>query len=399
MSELAEKAQANFSALQGHRRFFHAHPELGFEEYQAQKIIIDTLNNLGLKDVRPVGKTGVLGHCVGKHPGPVVLVRFDMDALPVQEANDVPYRSSIPGKMHACGHDGHMAIGLVLAEWLSREKESLNGTVKFLFQPAEEGLGGAQAVLQDGALSDPTPDAVLALHVWNEKPVGWVGLVPGPLMAASDLLEIEITGQGGHGALPHVTIDPVVAAASLVTSLQTIVSRNVSPLENAVISVTQILAGDAHNVIPGKAVLRGSIRTFLPEIRSYVHHRIREMVTHMADAYRCSGVTTITTLTPAITNNPVLIHAATEVCQEEFPALTIDGSFRTMVSEDMAYLMQDIPGAYLMIGSANTERGLTALHHNQYFDFDEQALVYGLAILCGMIQKIRCIPAIVSHSE
>jgi len=399
MRNLAEIAQAYFQSLQGYRRYFHTHPELGFEEYQAQTKIIDTLNNLGMEDIHPVGKTGVLGQCTGALPGPVVLVRFDMDALPVEEANDVPYRSTITGKMHACGHDGHMAIGLVLAEWLCREKANLYGIVKILFQPAEEGLGGAQAVLQDGVLENPAPDAVLALHVWNEKPVGWMGLVPGPLMAASDLLEIEITGQGGHGALPHVTIDPVVAAASLVTSLQTIISRNISPLENAVISVTQILAGDAHNVIPGKAVLRGSIRTFLPEIRSVVHNRIREMVTHIAGAYQCSGITRITTLTPAITNDPVLIYAANEVCQEEFPTLTIDGNFRTMVSEDMAYLMQDIPGAYLMIGSADPEKGLTELHHNPHFDFDEQALVYGLGVLFGMIQKIRCIPTIVSHSE
>lgn len=399
MSLLLSHAQQRFPKLQTIRRYFHANPELGFEEINTQKRIMEELDAVGAEGIRKVGKTGVLASCTGTLPGPVVLVRFDMDALPVTEESSSSYASKIPGIMHACGHDGHMAIGLVLAEWLCSDKHSLAGKVLFLFQPAEEGLGGAQAVLADGVLLNPVPDAVLALHVWNEKPIGWVGLVPGPLMAASDLLEVEIEGQGGHGALPHVTVDPIVAAASLVGNLQTIVSRNISPMENAVVSISQIVAGEAHNVIPGKAILRGSIRTFLPEVREMVHSRIKEIVEHTAAAYKCQSKVTITSLTPAVINDTDLIEAATALCREDLPELRIDHSFKTMVSEDMAFLMQDCPGAYLMIGSANLEKGLTAPHHNPRFDIDEQALVNGLAMLYGMIQKIRFIPAVVSHSE
>ena len=232
------------------RRDLHRHPELGFEEYRTAGIVSAELNRLGLEVTTGVGKTGVVGMLEGGGPGPTVLVRFDMDALPVSEETGAEYASQNPGKMHACGHDGHVAVGLTAARLLSAHRSELAGNVKFLFQPAEEGRGGAQAVLEAGVLSNPRPDLTLALHIWNEKPLGWVGVVPGPLMAGSEIFHVRITGKGGHGAMPDQTIDPMVAAAQVISALQTIVSRNISPLEAAVVSVTRIWGGETFNVIP-----------------------------------------------------------------------------------------------------------------------------------------------------
>ena len=268
------EAETLFPYTQTLRRDFHQHPEIGFQEVRTASIVARELRELGLEVSTGIAETGVVAMLEGERPGPTALLRFDMDALPVTEETGAEYASLTPGVMHACGHDGHTAIGLTVARLLHAHRDELAGTVKLVFQPAEEGLGGAKRMVAEGVLANPRPDLSLALHLWNDKPFGWIGVTPGPAMAASGRFQITITGSGGHGAAPHLTHDPVVAAAQIITALQTIVSRNVRPLDSAVVSVTAIEAGDAFNVIPSTAVLKGTFRTYRPEVEALLKARI-----------------------------------------------------------------------------------------------------------------------------
>lgn len=384
MRFLLEQAEALFAYTRQLRRDIHRHPELGFQEHRTAGIVARELQNLGLEVTTGVGRTGVVGILEGKYEGPTALLRFDMDALPIQEETGAEYASVQPGVMHACGHDGHTAIGLTVARILSQQRERLHGRVKFVFQPAEEGLGGAQAMLEDGVLENPHPDFSLALHLWNEKPVGWVAVVPGPFMAGSDIVEITLRGKGGHGALPHQTRDPIVAAAQLVLALQTIISRNISPLEVAVLSVTQIHGGEAHNVIPESVHLRGTLRTFTQPIRDLVLSRVTRITEELARAMECEGEVKVTDLTPPVINDEAMAKWVAQIARDVIPEVNVDTTYRTMVSEDMALMMAQVPGCYFMIGSANPERGLVYGHHHPRFDFDERALIYGVALMSAV---------------
>ena len=271
------------------RRDLHRYPELGFEEFRTADIVAHELASLGMEVQTGVAKTGVVGLLDGEKPGPVVLARFDMDALPIQEETGMEYASRLPGKMHACGHDAHVAIGLTVARLLARHRHLLMGSVKFVFQPAEEGRGGGRTMVLEGVLENPRPDHALALHIWNEKPLGWVAITAGPLLAGADVFKVTVTGKGGHGAMPHQAVDPVVASAQLITAIQTIVSRNVAPLQSAVLSVTQVHGGDAFNVIPQQVVLQGTLRYFEPEVRHLVLERLQQVVTATAQAMGCQA--------------------------------------------------------------------------------------------------------------
>src|SRR5512135_3216739 len=241
MTDFLEEAKALFPYTQSMRRDFHIHPELGFHEVRTGAIVAKELEALGLEVTKGVGKTGVVGLMEGSKPGPTLLVRFDMDALPIVEETGAEYASQNSGVMHACGHDGHTAIGLTVAKLLLNHRDQLAGNIKFCFQPAEEGFngeeyGGNEMMIRDGVLEGPHVDRTLALHLWNEQPLGWIGVGAGPVMAGAELFTVKLTGRGGHGAAPHLTIDPIVASAQIITALQTIVSRNVAPLQSAVIS-------------------------------------------------------------------------------------------------------------------------------------------------------------------
>ncbi len=311
-----------------------------------------------------------------------------MDALPVSEQTGAEYASETPGVMHACGHDGHVAAGLTVARLLNERKENLRGVVKFVFQPAEEGLGGAERMLKEGVLENPRPDLSLALHLWNEKPVGWIGLVPGPLMAGGEIFKIRLTGVGGHGALPQETVDPVVAAAQVITALQTIASRNIHPLKAAVVSVTQVQAGEAFNVIPPTAELKGTIRTFEPDVREKVLKRFHEIVEGIGQSLGCRVEIDLRVLTPAVINDPQVTLELQTLAARDFPELHVDSSFQTMVSEDMAYLMQAVPGSYFMVGSANPDKGLNFGHHHPRFDFDESALPVAAGFMAAAAARL-----------
>jgi amidohydrolase len=388
MVDYFEEARKLFEYMQTLRRDFHRHPELGFQEVRTSGIVARELKELGLEVRTGIAKTGVIANLVGKSEKPVILVRFDMDALPIQEENDVEYASQNPGIMHACGHDGHTAIGLSVARLLHAHRKELNGTVKFVFQPAEEGLGGAEEMVKEGVLENPKPDVVLALHLWNEKPVGWLGVTQGAVMAASDRFQMRIVGQGGHGAAPHLTVDPVLASCQIVDSLQSIISRNVPPLQSAVVSVTSIHGGEAFNVIPQEVELKGTLRSYERETRELIHKRFDQIVKGVAQSFGCYAEVETWAVTPAVINDTRITRYVQEIAMKWLPDYTLDSNSRTMGSEDMAYFMQDIPGCYFFIGSSNEKKGLTAAHHHPCFDFDEEVLPIATGLMATVVAEI-----------
>ena len=359
----------------GRRRDLHRHPELGFEEVRTAGIVAEELNRLGIEVRTGVGKTGVIGLLEGDNDGPTVLVRADMDALPVQEENETDYASHTPNVMHACGHDGHTTIALAVAEVLSAHRDRMAGRVKFVFQPAEEIGLGALAMIDDGVLQDPRPDVALGLHVWNEVPVGSLALVGGPMMAALSNFKIIITGRGGHGALPHETRDPIVAASQIVTALQSIVSRNINPTDVGVISITEFKAGDSFNVIPLRAQLRGTIRAFDKTILQMLESRLREVTDGIALALGCQAELTVEERTPPVVNAEDVSAKLRPVFERVAPDIAIISEYKTMASEDMSYFLDAIPGTFFFVGSANPERGLDYPHHHPQFDFDDEAVI------------------------
>ena len=380
-SSLRLEAEALSPQLTAWRRDLHQHPEIGFQERRTASIVAGELRTLGLEVQTGIAETGVVAVLQGERPGRTVMLRWDMDALPIQEATGAPYTSVHSGLMHACGHDGHVAIGLGVARVLSSHRSELHGRVKFIFQPGEEGLGGAERMIAAGVMEQPVPDVALGVHLWNLRPVGWFGIADGPVMAGAEMFEIEILGQGGHGAAPHQATDPVVAAAQVVNALQTIVSRNLDPRSMAVVSVTQVQAGEAFNVIPDRAVLRGTIRTFEPEVRQTVLRRVTEVAAGVSAALGCTARTRLTPLTPPVVNDPAISAKVRAAAQGLFPDAVIDGSERSMVSEDMAFFLRAVPGCFALVGSADRSRGQGIAHHNSLFDFDERVLPRAVALL------------------
>jgi amidohydrolase len=388
MPDFLEGSQRLFEYTRVLRRDFHRYPELGFQEVRTAGIVARELTELGLEVSTGIGRTGVVALIEGEHPGPVVLLRVDMDALPIQETTGAEYASLTPGVMHACGHDGHTAIGLTVARLLNDHRSHLQGTVKLVFQPAEEGLGGAEAMLAEGVLENPRPDAALSLHLWNEKPLGWIGVTPGPVMAAADIFHVKLRGRGGHGAQPHLAIDPLIASSQIISALQSIVSRNISPLEAGVVSVTSLHAGEAFNIIPDITELQGTIRTFKPEIRAIIINRFNQIVEGIASSMGCQVEVEIQSITPAVINNPQVAALVQETVQEILGQSELDTSMMTMGSEDMAFLMQDVPGCYFFVGSANPARGLDAAHHHPQFDIDEESLPRAAALMAAATVKL-----------
>ena len=359
------------------RRDLHAHPELGFEEVRTSRLAAERLRELGLTVQTGVGGTGVVALKRGDG-GRCVLLRADMDALPIEEASDVPYRSTYAGVMHACGHDGHVAIGLEVARRLAPAR--LRGSVKFAFQPAEEAANGADAMIRDGVLADPEVHAAFGIHLWNDLPTGTIGLMPGPVLASVDEFEITVLGRGGHAAAPHQTVDPVLVAAHLVTALQSLVSRSRHPLEEGVVSVTQLQAGHAFNVIPERAELRGTVRTFGGKFYDDAQQLIERTARGVAQAFGASVEVRYRRLCKPTVNDErmtaVMREAAVEIVGKE----RVVSGVRTMGGEDMSFFLARVPGAYAFVGSRHPERP-AAPHHSPHFDIDEDALVVGAELL------------------
>jgi amidohydrolase len=358
------------------RRDLHQHPELAYAEHRTAAAVMRYLEGSGLELRSGVGGTGVVATVRGSGPRTVML-RVDMDALPLQEHAQTPYASQVPGMMHACGHDGHVAMGAVAARVLAGRV--LPGTTRVLFQPAEEGEGGAQAVVADGALEGV--DLTLGIHLWNELPVGTLGVTAGPLMAAVDRLRIVIRGRGGHGGKPHRAADPVVAAAYVVTALQTVVSREVSPLHSAVVTIGSIHGGQAFNVIPDEVVLTGTLRTFDTDLRRSLPERLARIAGGVAEGLQCRAEVEVRAGNPAVVNHAEVAELARRAAVRVVGEDRVVRPEPTMGGEDMAVYFEKAPGCFVFVGSANPARGLDQPHHSPTFDFDEEALSIGCEFL------------------
>jgi amidohydrolase len=365
------------------RRDLHRHPETAFEERRTSDLVATTLEALGLQVRRNVGKTGVVALLDSGRPGKVVLLRADMDALPIQEMRETSYRSTISGKMHACGHDGHTAILLTTAKILSAQKATLQGKLLFVFQPAEEIGEGAEAMLVDGALEGITVDAALGLHLASELPVGTVAARPGPAMAAGDMFTFQVHGKGGHAARPHVTVDPIIIAAHLITALQSLITREVDPIDSAVLSITTIHGGTAYNIIPEQVEIQGTLRSFQTRTRTTLQERMEHMVHAITQTFR--GRATLTWAeegTPAVINDTAITEHFLHIAREVVGEGHVITPPPVMESDDMALWLQQAPGCYFFVGARNEAVGIDKPHHHPQFDIDEHSLSLGVTLLC-----------------
>ncbi|MBI3946169.1 MAG: amidohydrolase [Armatimonadetes bacterium] len=369
------------------RRDIHAHPELGLQERRTAGLVGERLRALGLEVRTGVGVTGVVGLVEGGRPGPTVMLRADMDALPLQETGDVPYASQVPGVMHACGHDAHTAMLLGVARILAGQRAELAGRVKLVFQPAEEGGGGARLMVADGVLRQPAVSAAFGLHVWNSLPIGTIGILTGPLMAATDALTLRVRGRGGHAASPHEAVDPIITAAHFLMAAQTAVSRSTDPVRPAVFTVGSIHGGEARNIIPEEVVLEGTLRTLDAGVRERMLRRLEAILQGVTAAHGGDYVFDHRPGYPVTVSDAACAELAREVSREVVGAERVVAPPPTMGGEDMSYYLQEVPGCYLWLGSANAAKGLAQPHHNPRFDFDERAMGIGVEVLVRLARR------------
>lgn len=359
------------------RRAFHENPELSWREERTQAAILAALTDLGLDDVRPVARTGATALLVGGRPGTCTLWRADIDALPIPERSGLPYASRNEGVMHACGHDTHIAIALGIAEVLTANRDRLAGSVRFLFQPAEEHTGGAQACLADGVLEAPHVSRVLGLHISADVPLGMINVAPGPFFAEPTAFRIDIEGRGGHAAAPQQAIDAVVVAAHVVTALQAIVSRTVPPNETAVLTVGKLQAGFRGNVIAESAVMTGTIRTYSERLRDVMVGRVEEVLAGVCAAFGATGRLRTSTSCPALVNDAAVTEQVIVAAQRFFGPANIAGS-PSMGADDMSVFLEERPGCYFWLGARNEAKGIAGRHHDPGFVIDEDALPLGV---------------------
>ena len=365
------------------RHAIHAHPELAYEEHQTADLVADRLNEWGLDVRRGLATTGVVGTLVNGD-GPVVGLRADMDALPIHEANDFDYKSQLDGKMHACGHDGHTAMLLGAARYLAESRE-FEGTIRFIFQPAEEAARGARVMMDEGLFEMFPVDAVFGMHNWPGLEIGRFAMRPGPMMASLDCFDIAITGYGTHGALPHHGVDPVAVSAQVISALQTIVSRNADPLRAAVISVTKIHGGDAHNIIPGEISLGGGIRCFDKDMRKLLKSRVVEIVEGVCASLGASGTVDFVSDYPAVINQADAVALSAEVAAGIVGEANVDADSEPVLgSEDFAFMLEEIPGCYIFLGNGAGEG--SCMIHNPGYDFNDDAAVIGASYWVRLAQ-------------
>ena len=368
------------------RHEIHAHPETAFEETRTAEFVAQRLHDFGIAVHRGLAGTGVVGTLTGSRPGTrAIALRADMDALHIQERNGVDYASQNPGKMHACGHDGHTTMLLGAARYLA-ETRNFAGTVHFVFQPAEENEGGGRVMVEQGLFEKFPVEAVFGMHNWPGMPVGKFALRSGPMMASFDIFEITVKGKGAHAALPHLGIDPVIAAAQIVMGLQTITSRNTHPLEAAVVSVTQIHGGDTWNVIPDEVVLRGTTRSFKPELQDAIEAGIRRIAEGVASAMGASVAVRYERRYPPTVNSVAEAAVAASIASEVVGEANVDRELSpTMGSEDFAFMLQARPGAYVFIGNGPSNgAGL----HNPRYDFNDAILPIGASYWARLVERV-----------
>jgi amidohydrolase len=371
--------EREFESLVETRRDLHRHPELAFEETRTAGIVSGRLARLRMSPRTGVGKTGVTAD--PGESGTRILLRADMDALPLTEATGAPYESLVPGKMHACGHDGHVAVGLAVAGRLASSPTA--GRFRFLFQPAEEGAGGAEACLADGVLEGVT--AALGLHLWNQMPVGKIGVNRGALLAAVDEFSIEVEGRGGHGASPHETADPILAAARIIDALQSVVSREISPLDAAVVTIGSVHGGTAFNIIPSTVRLTGTARSFTEEAGRALPEKIARVVRGTAEAAGVKAKLDYRRVNRATVNDRAMAEMVIETARELFGEENVDTETRTLGGEDMSVFLERVPGCFFFVGSAPP--GGHRPHHSPDFDIDERALALATVLFEAVALK------------
>lgn len=390
--------------LTAFRRDLHAHPELGFEEVYTSSRVVHALKLCGVDEVHTgVGKTGVVAVIKGQQPGksgvrPMVGLRADMDALPMTEHNEFGWKSSKAGLMHGCGHDGHTTMLVGAARYLA-ETRNFAGDAVLVFQPAEEGRGGADAMIKDGLFERFPMQSIYAMHNWPAMQPGTIGINPGPMMAAADRITIEITGKGGHGAHAYLTVDPVLVAAHIITAVQGIVSRNVKAMDNAVISICAVQAGDlgAMSVVPGNATLVGTVRTFKPEVQDLVERRLKELCSAVAQGFGATATVKYERIYPATINSPAEYTLATSVAEQLVGAENVVRNLEpSMGSEDFSFMLRVKPGAYLRLGQGEqlpdgkggTVGGVgSRFLHNSCYDFNDSVLPLGSALFAGIVER------------
>lgn len=385
-TRLKGEATALAPQLVAWRRDFHMHPEMGFQEVRTAGIVAEHLRNLGLEVSTGVGKTGVVALVEADgapQDAPTVLLRFDMDALPILEETNLPFRSQNDGVMHACGHDGHTAIGMGVAQLLAKYRNDLPGRVKLVFQPAEEALGGALAMINEGVLNAPKPAAAFGLHLWSRLPLNRVVVQPGPIWAAADGFDLVVQGKGGHGAMPHETVDAIYIASEIVVALQSIIARNLNPTETGVISVGTFVSGSASNVIADEAKLTGTVRSFTPEVRNLLFRRIEEVANGICQAHGATCSFTARWGCPATINSEAGAAVMQQVAEQVVGPEQVIQIPPMMVGEDMSEFLNRAPGCFVLVGAADPNGPEQSPHHNPTFDFDERMLPTGVALLAG----------------
>ena len=366
------------------RRHFHRYPELSFKEFNTAETISEHLDELGISHKKGVGKTGIVGE-INFGPGPTIALRADMDALPIQEENNLDYKSLNDGVMHACGHDGHMAILLGAANALSKNSKLKKGTVRFIFQPAEEGLGGAKYMIEDGCLDKV--DEIYGLHLWNYQLYGEVGIKDGPVMASADLFDIEVSGKGGHGATPQGTVDAIVVSSNLVTMLQTIVSRNTNPLESTVLSIGKIKGGHNFNIISDKVHMSGTTRAYTEENRKMIKQRMKEVIEGVSKSFGADIKLNYKDGYPPTVNHSSQVEKVLEAARSVV-ANGAKNPYLSMGGEDFSYYLQNKPGCFFFVGSAPNENEiLSTPHHCSHFNIDERALLIGASVYVNLIEN------------
>ncbi|MDX2130235.1 MAG: M20 family metallopeptidase [Chloroherpetonaceae bacterium] len=389
--EIALESDALFNDVVRLRRDFHQHPELAYEEHRTSAIVAEYLEGLGIETIRGVARTGVVGLLKGtketnEKPKRVAL-RADMDALPMPEKTTHAFPSKFENKMHACGHDAHTASLLGAATLLAKHRDDFSGTVQFLFQPAEEVLpGGAKPMLEAGVFDTP-PDAVFGQHCIPQIPAGKIGFCPGPMMAGSDELYFKITGTGGHASAPHRSRDPIVAAVQLITSLQTIISRNFPPASPAVLTIASIHGGSATNIIPNEVTMMGTLRTMDESLREMAHERLREMTEFTAKAMGVTAEVEIRRGYPALVNERDATHFAWQAAKDYLGESNAIAAEPIMGAEDFAYFLQRARGTFWQLGVGNESRGIVHNIHSSHFDIDEEALRTGTGLLTYVVRR------------